>query len=87
MAESGVPYSSHSPPLVHQPSREDSSLHPPVKDHVDDTHPNFRCNAPFWETPIGHAITSFGTCVSSPESEEECRQYCAAILLAQEVEK
>ena len=53
VVESGVPYSSHSPPLVQQPSHEDSSLHPPAEDHVDDTHPYFGPNAPFWETPTG----------------------------------
>ena len=85
LTESGVPYSSHSPPLVQQPSREDSSLHPPVEDHVHDTRPEFGPNAPFWETHSGHAIASFGTRVSSPESEEECRKYRAAILHAQQV--
>ena len=74
VAESEVPYSSHSPPLVQQPSREDSSLHPPVEDHVDDTRLDFGPNAPFRETPIGQAIASFGTHVSSPKNEEECRQ-------------
>ena len=69
VVESGVPYSSHSPPLVQQTSREDSSFHPPLEGHVDDTHPEFGHNAPFWETPIGQAITSFDTRVSSPESE------------------
>ena len=58
-----------------------------MEGHVDDTRPDFGPNAPFWETPIGQAITSFSTCVSSPKSEEKCRQYCAAILHAQEVEK
>ena len=82
VVESGVPYSSHSPPLVQQPSREDLSLHPPAKDHVDDTHPDFGPKAPFWETPLGHAIASFGTRVSSPDDEEESRQYRAAILHA-----
>ena len=52
VAESGVPYSSHSPPLVQQPSWEDSSFHPPMEGHLDDTHPDFGPNAPFWETPI-----------------------------------
>ena len=84
-AESGGPYSSHSPPLVQHPSWEDSLFHPPLEGHVDDTHPDFGPNTPFWETPIGQAIASFGTCVSSPESEEERRKYCAAILHAQEV--
>ena len=87
VVESGVPYSSHSPPLVQTPSREDSLLHPPAEDHVDDTRSDFGPNAPFWETPIRQAIASFGTRVSSPESEEERRQYRAAILHAQEVEK
>ena len=48
VVESGVPYYSHSPPLVQQPSCEDSSLHLPMEYHVDDTHPNFGPNAPFW---------------------------------------
>ena len=82
VAESGVPYSSHLPPLVQQPSHEDSSLHPPAEYHVDDTHLEFGPNAPFWETPIGQAIASFGTHVSSPKSEEECRKYRATILRA-----
>ena len=56
VVESGVPYSSHSPPLDQQPSHEDSSLHPPAEDHVDDTHPNFGPNAPFWDTPIEQAF-------------------------------
>ena len=58
VAESGVPYSSHSPPLVQQPSHEDSLLHPPREDHVDDTRPDFCPNSPFWETPIEQAIAS-----------------------------
>ena len=53
VVESGVPYSSHSPPFVQQPCREDSSLHPLAEDHVDDTRLNFGPNAPFWETHIG----------------------------------
>ena len=85
--ESGVPYSSHSPPLVQQLSCEDSSLHPLVEDHVDDTHIYFGPNAPFWETPIGQAIASFGTRVSSPDDEEERRKCRTTILCAQEVEK
>ena len=52
VAESGVPYSSHSSPLVQYFSHEDSSLHPPVEYHVDDTYPEFGHNAPFWETLI-----------------------------------
>ena len=85
VVESGVPYSSHSPPLVQQPSREDSSLHRLTEDHVDDTRPDFGPNAPFWETPIGQTIASLGTRVSSPKSEEDRRQYRATILRAQEV--
>ena len=73
VVESGVPYSSHSPPLVQQPSQEDSLFHPPVEGHVENTCSNFGPNAPFWETPIRQAIASFGTHVSSPESEEEGR--------------
>ena len=73
--ESGVPYSSHSPPLVQHPSWEDSSFHPPLEGHVDDTCSEFGPNAPFWETPIRQAIASFGTRVSSSESEEERRKY------------
>ena len=69
VVESGVPYSSHSPPLVQQPSREDSSFHPLVEGHVDDTHLDFGPNAPFWETPIVQAIASFGTHVDSSEIE------------------
>ena len=60
--ESGVPYYSHLPPLVQQPSREDSSFHSPVEGHVDDTvRPDFGPNASFWETLVGQAIASFGT--------------------------
>ena len=73
VAKSGVPYSSHLPPLVQQPSHEDSSLHLLVEYHVDDTHLDFGPNAPFWETPIGQAITSFGTHVNPPEYKEEHR--------------
>ena len=87
VVESGVPYSSHSSPLVQHPSQEDSSFHPLVEGHVDDTHLDFGPNAPFWETPIGQAIGSFGTRVSYPGSEEERRQYRAAIFHVQEVEK
>ena len=82
VVESGVPYSSHFPPLVQQPSHEDSSLHPPMEDYVDDTHPDFGRNAPFWDTPIGQSIASFGTRLNSPEDEEERRKYRAAILHA-----
>ena len=80
--ESGVPYSSHFPPLVQQPPQGDSSFHSPLEGHVDDTHPNFSSNAPFWETPIEQAIASFGTCVSSLDDEEERKKYRAAILCA-----
>ena len=62
VVESGVPYSTHSPPLVQQPSWGDSSFHSPMEGRVDDTaRPNFSPNASFWETPIGRAIASFGT--------------------------
>ena len=45
-----------------------------MEGHVDDTtRPDFGPNASFWETLIGQAIASFGTRVSSPESEEERR--------------
>ena len=53
VAESGGPYSSHSPPLVQQPSQENTSFHSPIEGHVDYTCPEFGPNAPFWETPIG----------------------------------
>ena len=54
VVESGVPYSSHSPPLVQQPSREDSSFHSPMEGHVDDVaRPNFGLDPAFWETPVG----------------------------------
>ena len=83
VVESGVPYSSHSHPLVQQPSRGNSSFHSPLEGHVDDTtHPYFGPNAPFWETPIGQAISLFSTRVNSYEDEEECRKYLAAILHA-----
>ena len=62
VVESGVPYSSHSPPLVQQPSQGVSSFHSPMEGHVDDTaHPHFGPNAPFLDTSIGQAIASFGT--------------------------
>ena len=88
VAESGVPYSSHSPPLVQQPSQGDSSFHSPMEGRVDDTtRSDFGPNAPFWDTLVGQAITSFGTRVNSPEDEEERRQYRAAILHAKEIDK
>ena len=88
VVESGVPYSSHSPPLVQQPSWGDSSFHSPMEIHVDDTaHLDFGPNASFWETPVGQAIASFGTCGISFEIEEECRQYHYAILRAKEIDK
>ena len=86
-AESGGPYSSHSPPLVQQPSQGNTSFHSPTKGHVDDTtHLDYGPNAPFWDTPIGQAIASFGTRLNSSKEvspdEEERRQYHAAILHA-----
>ena len=75
VAESGVPYSSHSPPLVQQPSQGNTSFHSPIEGHVDDTiGPDYGPNAPFWDTPVGQAIASFGTHLNSSEDEEECRQ-------------
>ena len=54
VAESGGPYPSHSPPLVQQPSRGNTSFHSPIEGHVDDTTcPNYGPNAPFWDTSIG----------------------------------
>ena len=75
VVESGVPYSSHSPPLVQQPSQEDSSLHSPMEGRVDDVaHPDFGPNAAFSETPVSQAIASFGTHAISSNMEEECRK-------------
>ena len=88
VVESGVPYSSHSPPLVQQPSWGDSSFHSPVEGSVDDTALlDFGPNASFWETPVGQAIASFGTRGISSKIEEERRQYCSAILRAKEIDK
>ena len=71
VAESRDPYPSHGPPLVQKSSRRNISFHSPMEGHVNDTtHPDFSPNAPFWETPIGHAIASFGTHVNSSEDEE-----------------
>ena len=54
VAKSGVPYSSHSLPLVQQPSQRNTSFHSPTEGHVDDTtRPDFGPNAPFWDTSIG----------------------------------
>ena len=70
VVESGVPYSSHSPPLVQYPSQGDSSFHSPMEGHVDDTTcPDYGPNAPFWDTSIGQAIASFGTHLNSYEYE------------------
>ena len=81
--ESRVPYSSHSPPLVQQPSRGNTLFHSPMEGYVDDTTClDFGPNSPFWDTPIGHAIASFGTCLNSSEDEEERRKYRDAILRA-----
>ena len=71
VVESGVPYSSHSPPLVQQPSPGDSSFHSPVEGCAGDTaHPDFGPNASFWETPVGQAIASFGTHAICSDMEE-----------------
>ena len=90
--ESRGPYPSHSPPFIQQPSQVNTLFHSPIEGHVDDTtHPDYGPNAPFWDTSIGKAITSFGTSLNFSEEvsldEEECRQYHAAILHAQEIEK
>ena len=92
VAKSRGPYSSHSPPLVQQPSQGNTSFHYPTEGHVDDTtHPDFGPNAPFWDTPIGQAIASFGTRLTSSEEvspkKEEHRQYQATIIHAQDIEK
>ena len=59
-----------------------------MEGHVDDTtHPYFGPNAPFWDTPVGQVVASFGTRLNSFEDEEECRKYHAAILHAQEIDK
>ena len=84
VAEIGVPYSSHLPPLVQQPSQGDSSFHSPMEGRVDDTtRPDFGPNAPFWDIPVGQAIASFGTRLNSSKDEEEHRQYCSSILRVQ----
>ena len=88
VVESGVPYSSHSPPLVQQPSQEYSPFHSPVEGRVDDVaRPDFGPNASFWETPIGQAIASIGTLGISSEIEEERRQYRSSILRAKEIDR
>ena len=88
VAESGGPYSSHSPPLVQQPSQGNTLFHSPMEGHVNDnTRLDYGPNAPFWDTPVGQAIASFGTRVNSSEDEEECRKYHATILHAQEIDK
>ena len=79
VAESGDPYISHAPPLAQQHSRGNTSFHSPIRGHVDDTtHPDYGPNAPFWDTSIGQAISSFGTRLNSSEEVspnlEECRQ-------------
>ena len=62
VAESGGPYSSHSPPLVQQHYWGNTSSHSPKKGHVDDTtRLDYGPNDPFWDTSIGQAIASFGT--------------------------
>ena len=91
-AESGGPYSSHSPPLVQQPSWENTLLHSPIECHVNDTtRPDYGSNAPFWDTSIGQAIASFGTYLNSPgevsPDEEEHKQYHATILYVQDIDK
>ena len=92
VAESEDPYPSHSPPLVQQPSRGNTSFHSPIEGHVyDTTSLDYGPNAPFWDTSIGQAIASFGTHLNFSEevspNEEERRQYQVAILHAQEIHK
>ena len=92
VAESSIPYSSNSPPLVQQLSQGNTSFHSPTEGHVDDiTHPDYGPNAPFWDTSIRQAIASFRNHLNFSEEispdEEEHRQYQAVILHAQEIEK
>ena len=48
VAESGVPYSSHSPPLVQQTSQGNTLFHSPIEGHFDDTtRLDYGPNAPF----------------------------------------
>ena len=62
VAESRGPYPSHSPPLVQQLYWGNTSFHSPIEGHVDDTTcPDYGPNAPFWDTPVGQSIASFGT--------------------------
>ena len=80
VAESGGPYSSHSPPMVQQPSQENTSFHSPIEGHVDNTtRLDYGPNAPFWDTSLRQAISSFGTRLNFYEDiypdEEECRQF------------
>ena len=65
VAESGGPYSSHLPPLVQQPSWGNTSFHSPTEGHT--TRLDYGPNAPFWDTSIGQAIASFGSCLNSSE--------------------
>ena len=80
VAESRVPYSSHLPPLVQQPSHGNTLFHSPTEGHADDTVDlDYGPNAPFWDTSIGQAIASFGTRLNFSEevspNEEQRRQY------------
>ena len=68
--ESGGPYSSHSPPLVQQPSQGNTSFHSPTEGHVKETtHLDYGPNAPFWDTLVGQAIASFGTHLNFSKDE------------------
>ena len=92
VAESRDPYPSHAPPLVQQPYQGHTSFHSPIEGHVDDTtRLYYGPNAPFWDTSIGQAIASFGTCLNFSEevspNEEERIQYHAAIFHAREIER
>ena len=80
VTESGDPYPSHGPPLAQQPSRGNISFHSPIEGHVDDTtHEYYGPNAPFWDTSMEQAVSSFCTRPTSSEeistNEEEHRQY------------
>ena len=59
VAESGGPYPSHSPPLVQQPSQDNTLFHSPIEGHVDDTtRPDYGPTAPFlgYLYRIGHCL-------------------------------
>ena len=56
-AESGGTYSSHSPPLVQQPSQGNTSSHSPEEGHVDDTSGLwFQCSILGYLYKTGHCL-------------------------------